>query len=82
MLIDTTQEGVVRVTIDFFVPLTDELEYKLDYILDSIVELQVKVMLEEIHILLAVLMVLVAVAELVLLAQTELQDLLVMVELV
>lgn len=40
MLIDTTQEGVVRVTIDFFVPLTDELEYKLDYILDNIAELE------------------------------------------
>jgi hypothetical protein len=40
MLIDTAQEGVVRVTIDFFTPLTDELEYKLHYILDSIAELE------------------------------------------
>jgi len=40
MLIDTSQEGVVRVTIDFFVPLTDELEYKLDYILDNIAQLE------------------------------------------
>jgi hypothetical protein len=40
MLIDTTQEGVIRVTIDFFTPLTDELEYKLDYILDSISQLE------------------------------------------
>jgi len=40
MLIDTSQEGVVRVTIDFFTPLTDELEYKLDYVLDSIAELE------------------------------------------
>jgi len=40
MLIDNTQEGVIRVTIDFFTPLTDELEYKLHYILDSISELE------------------------------------------
>lgn len=40
MLIDTTQEGVIRVTIDFFMPLTDSLEAKLDYIIDSIAELE------------------------------------------
>ena len=40
MLIDTTQEGVIRVTIDFFTPLTEELEYKLDYILDSMSQLE------------------------------------------
>jgi len=40
MLIDTAQKGVVKVTIDFFTPLTDELEYKLHYILDSIAELE------------------------------------------
>lgn len=40
MLIDTSQDGVVQVRIDFFAPLTDELEYKLHYILDSIAELE------------------------------------------